>query len=317
MLPWLLNTMAGVLRGTGNMKLPSLLILNSAVLADRARRHAWASGSDRLPQLGMRGVAAGALIAYSMNICVMGWYLFSGRARVVPKLRGLAHPMGDVLRHPEGRRHRLLLAAAIGADDLDLHPHAGQVRHRDPRRLRHRRAARISADLDRVLVRHRLGADDRHGDRRRRHRARAAHRLDRRRECLRRRRCAGLPRRVVPRSLGQHLHGQRDGARDQPPISVDGGAVLRFHRARLDDVLLVARCGQGDRSGAGADGAAGLHRDLRLVVVDPRCDRAELFLARREFDGRARPAVMFQRGADALGPRSSKPAVRPVLSVAD
>jgi Na+-driven multidrug efflux pump len=29
-LPWLLNTMASVLRGTGNMKLPSFLILNSA-----------------------------------------------------------------------------------------------------------------------------------------------------------------------------------------------------------------------------------------------------------------------------------------------
>src|SRR6516225_8391079 len=30
-LPWTLNTMAGVLRGTGNMRLPSFLILNSAV----------------------------------------------------------------------------------------------------------------------------------------------------------------------------------------------------------------------------------------------------------------------------------------------
>ncbi|MCW2222755.1 putative MATE family efflux protein [Bradyrhizobium japonicum] len=87
-LPWLLNTMAGVLRGTGNMKLPSFLILNSA---------AWqvvlggtlGLGLGPVPQLGMRGVAAGALIAYSMNICVMGWYLFSGRARVVPRLRGL------------------------------------------------------------------------------------------------------------------------------------------------------------------------------------------------------------------------------------
>src|SRR3954468_19160256 len=29
-LPWLMNTMAGVLRGTGNMKLPSLLMLSSA-----------------------------------------------------------------------------------------------------------------------------------------------------------------------------------------------------------------------------------------------------------------------------------------------
>src|SRR5579864_7487367 len=30
-LPWLMNSMAGILRGTGNMKLPSLMILNSAV----------------------------------------------------------------------------------------------------------------------------------------------------------------------------------------------------------------------------------------------------------------------------------------------
>src|SRR5262249_11300669 len=29
-VPWLMNTLAGVLRGTGNMKLPSLMILNSA-----------------------------------------------------------------------------------------------------------------------------------------------------------------------------------------------------------------------------------------------------------------------------------------------
>ncbi len=87
-LPWLLNTMAGVLRGTGNMRLPSFLILNSAtwqiILGGTL-----GLGLGPVPQFGMRGVAAGALIAYSMNITVMGWYLFSGRARVVPKLRGL------------------------------------------------------------------------------------------------------------------------------------------------------------------------------------------------------------------------------------
>ena len=42
-----------------------------------------------MPQFGMRGVAAGSLIAYSISISIMGWYLFSGRARVVPKIRGL------------------------------------------------------------------------------------------------------------------------------------------------------------------------------------------------------------------------------------
>jgi len=87
-LPWLLNTMAGVLRGTGNMKLPSLLMLNSAVW-QIVLGGTLGLGLGPVPQLGMRGVAAGALIAYTANIGVMSWYLFSGRARVVPKLRGL------------------------------------------------------------------------------------------------------------------------------------------------------------------------------------------------------------------------------------
>jgi Na+-driven multidrug efflux pump len=46
-------------------------------------------GLGPIPQFGMRGVASGSLIAYSISISVMGWYLFSGRARVVPKIRGL------------------------------------------------------------------------------------------------------------------------------------------------------------------------------------------------------------------------------------
>ncbi len=123
-LPWLLNTMAGVLRGTGNMKLPSLLMLNSAVWQIMLGG-TLGLGLGPVPQFGMRGVAAGALIAYTDQY---------RRDELVPVLRPRprrakaarpAHPMGDVLRHPQGRRHRLLLAAAIGADDLDLHPYAG------------------------------------------------------------------------------------------------------------------------------------------------------------------------------------------------
>src|SRR5579859_5752466 len=37
----------------------------------------------------MRGVAAGSLTAYTISISVMGWYMFSGRARVTPKISGL------------------------------------------------------------------------------------------------------------------------------------------------------------------------------------------------------------------------------------
>lgn len=87
-LPWLLNTMAGVLRGTGNMRLPSFLMLNSAVW-QIVLGGTLGLGLGPVPQFGMRGVAAGALTAYTMNIAIMGWYLFSGRARVVPRVRGL------------------------------------------------------------------------------------------------------------------------------------------------------------------------------------------------------------------------------------
>ncbi|MBR0799748.1 MATE family efflux transporter [Bradyrhizobium jicamae] len=87
-LPWTMNTMAGILRGTGNMKLPSTMILSSAVWQIMLGG-TLGLGLGPVPQFGMRGVAAGSLIAYSISITVMGWYLFSGRARVVPKLKGL------------------------------------------------------------------------------------------------------------------------------------------------------------------------------------------------------------------------------------
>src|SRR5271168_2463373 len=87
-LPWLMNSMAGILRGTGNMKLPSLMILSSAVF-QIILGGTLGLGLGPVPQFGMRGVAAGSLTAYVISISVMGWYLFSGRARVVPKLSGL------------------------------------------------------------------------------------------------------------------------------------------------------------------------------------------------------------------------------------
>jgi putative MATE family efflux protein len=87
-LPWLMNTMAGVLRGTGNMKLPSLLMLSSAA-CQIILGGTLGLGLGPIPSFGMRGVAAGSLTAYLISISVMSWYLFSGRARVVPKISGL------------------------------------------------------------------------------------------------------------------------------------------------------------------------------------------------------------------------------------
>jgi putative MATE family efflux protein len=87
-LPWLLNTMAGVLRGTGNMKLPSLLILNSAI-CQIILGGTLGLGLGPIPRFGMRGVAAGSLTAYAISLSIMAWFLFSGRARVIPKVIGL------------------------------------------------------------------------------------------------------------------------------------------------------------------------------------------------------------------------------------
>ncbi|MGT2436812.1 MATE family efflux transporter [Bradyrhizobium betae] len=86
-LTWLVNILAGVLRGTGNMKLPSLMIVNSAIL-QIILGGTLGLGLGPVPQFGMPGVATGSLIAYTINIAVMSWYLFSGRGRIVPRLHG-------------------------------------------------------------------------------------------------------------------------------------------------------------------------------------------------------------------------------------
>src|SRR6202790_424033 len=87
-VPWLMNTLAAILRGTGNMKLPSLIVLNSAV-CQILLGGILGLGLGPVPQFGMRGVAAGSLIAFSIGGAVMAWYIFSGRARVRPVLGGL------------------------------------------------------------------------------------------------------------------------------------------------------------------------------------------------------------------------------------
>src|SRR5258705_4358816 len=66
-VPWLMNSMAGILRGTGNMKLPSLMMLSSAV-CQIVLGGALGLGLGPIPQFGIRGVAAGSLIAYLINI---------------------------------------------------------------------------------------------------------------------------------------------------------------------------------------------------------------------------------------------------------
>jgi putative MATE family efflux protein len=86
---WLVNTLASVLRGTGDMKLPSATLIGTAVVQIVAGG-ALGLGLAGLPQLGMRGIAAGQLIAFSLGAIFLAWVLVSGRSRLTLDFRAFA-----------------------------------------------------------------------------------------------------------------------------------------------------------------------------------------------------------------------------------
>ena len=87
LIPWFMQTFASILRGTGNMKLPSALVFSSAAI-QMTLGGALALGIGPFPQLGLRGIALGTLAAFCCSILVMGWFLMSGRSRVHLTLKG-------------------------------------------------------------------------------------------------------------------------------------------------------------------------------------------------------------------------------------
>jgi putative MATE family efflux protein len=97
---WLVNTFSSVIRGSGNMAVPSatLLILSVAqVLIGGALGLGWGP----LPRLGMAGVAAGQVVAYGAGALFLLAYMRSGRARIHLKVRAtpLQWPlMRDILK---------------------------------------------------------------------------------------------------------------------------------------------------------------------------------------------------------------------------
>jgi len=99
-IPWVMNTLGALLRGTGNMKLPSAIIL-SASFCQIVLGGVLGLGFGPIPSFGMRGVATGTLIAFSLGLVVMAWYLLSGRSRVKLKVSGFRFQSGmfyDILK---------------------------------------------------------------------------------------------------------------------------------------------------------------------------------------------------------------------------
>jgi putative MATE family efflux protein len=78
---WLVNTLASVVRGTGDMRVPSLVLIAVAIIQVTVGG-GLGLGLLGLPKFGMRGVAAGQLAAFTSGALFLAWYLITGRSRL-------------------------------------------------------------------------------------------------------------------------------------------------------------------------------------------------------------------------------------------
>ena len=83
---WIVNTLASVIRGSGNMKVPSATLFALSI-AQVLFGGALGLGWGPWPALGMRGVAAGSVIAYFAGAAYLWVYLATGRGRVSLPMR--------------------------------------------------------------------------------------------------------------------------------------------------------------------------------------------------------------------------------------
>jgi putative MATE family efflux protein len=85
-LVWLLNTLASVLRGTGNMKTPSVVLMATAGL-QILLSGVLALGAGPVPSMGMVGVAWGHVVATAAGVAYFLAYLIQGRGRLGLKVQ--------------------------------------------------------------------------------------------------------------------------------------------------------------------------------------------------------------------------------------
>lgn len=88
-LVWLVNTLASILRGTGDMRIPSTTLLAIALL-QIALGGALGLGLGPVPRFGMPGIATGQIVATGAGVGFLLWWLVGGRARLRLGWRGVA-----------------------------------------------------------------------------------------------------------------------------------------------------------------------------------------------------------------------------------
>src|SRR3954451_16602163 len=97
---WLVNTLASVVRGTGDMKIPSATLIAVAAI-QIVVGGTLGLGLFGMPGFGMAGVAAGQLVAFSLGTLFLLWYLVSGRSRLSLNFKAFRFERGmffDILK---------------------------------------------------------------------------------------------------------------------------------------------------------------------------------------------------------------------------
>ena len=96
-LVWLMNALASVIRGTGNMLVPSLAVCLGVVLLVPLSP-LLIFGWGPIPAMGIAGGGVAVLATTALIVVVLGWYILSGRCVVKLRRARLSQPMfADIL----------------------------------------------------------------------------------------------------------------------------------------------------------------------------------------------------------------------------
>ncbi len=87
-LIWVVNSLANVLRGTGNMAVPALVSVGLTVILVPLSP-CLIFGLGPFPRLGVAGGGVALILYYALGVAALSWYLASGRSVVRLTLRGL------------------------------------------------------------------------------------------------------------------------------------------------------------------------------------------------------------------------------------
>ena len=237
-LLWAMNGLANVIRGTGNMLVPALVICVGVVVLVPLSPclifglgpipGAWNRGRRRRD-----GPVQRRRDRRSRLVRPVG-------TQPRPAASGAA-ALAAVPQHPRRRRGRL---ADLRADQRDHCAHHGPGRRRGGPgcggRLRHRRAPGVSAGAARVRSRRAAGRPGRHQYRRRPARAGAAHRSHRRCHRLRHHRGDRHRHRGLAAGLADAVQHRSARDRDRKRVSARRRAVLWVLRPRPGAVLCLA-----------------------------------------------------------------------------